>query len=912
MSEKPILKPNQIGLFIGFEECPRYLKQCLHQIPGKKEELGVFLSETGKRYEKKITKEVKDKTKDFANFDDYDFPSNFHEARKKMKILLKDILKQLTNEPIALAQVPLKGQIEAWKISGKADLICLWKVEKTIFGHVLEIKASRKTRPYHRIQAKIYSMLLRNLLEEIHGSVEIKTGIVNRDLENINFNDLPKIKDEEVIEEDIKRLLAREGTVSRIFEGDPEDLNFQLSPKCNYCLYNQNCFTYAVNNQNLALLGLTQGEQKILHKHGILTITDLAELKNPLENPRPYYYEDLESLNEDKIKALLDEASISQKLDVMIQKAQALLAIMDPDHPQAQTNENLPPLQGSGKSLLPQTHLTENQREHVEYDGEDLIRVFLYVRQDYMRDTLVLLSARVVRECSSKSPISFSVLAKDLPDGKNEILDEELDMLSRFFEKLFQEIRHVADDDRSAPIHMYFFSRMERDWMMDALLRHLYQWDKESLQAIRDLLGYRQAIDQPMVSIVQNEIRHHYANKYPCDGLLPLVWYIKNSYCNCGCQYGNFNNVWKIKRSDGKRINLWKIFRHNFFDFLRKVDIKNGNIKINPEGSDYYPLRARYDNQFPLEYIWAEKGKLSKDWAKNSLQEKEIEKYKWHDPVTKNERITRDDIKLLGQKLCQALHHLEEALFHAKNIFLGKRTMDIPQISSISLGDSSLARATREYLDLEYFANRQEKLSLFAKSPRDRVRIGKSAIFEVINTELEDGDLLIEGQLIYDNNEFANPERVANSCRLKGNEGVTSGSHLVMNRVSWDPDNGIHEDENNEPRNIENGLPIIVEEVGPSERYILLRASQFNQLGECFVYRQDQFNYVIPHDRWTPNEEEEGEEYGKNVIYIREGDRFILDENTDDWVAKHGADILDDIESVHIYNEINNLLGCDL
>jgi len=915
MSEKPILKPNQIGLFIGFEECPRYLKQSISEAPSKKEELGIFLSETGKRFEEEITQEVNNKVTNFSNFEEYDIPSDFQEAKTKIKKEFENVIKELHEEPIALAQVPLKGQIEDWNISGKADLICMWEENNTIFAHVLEIKISRNVRPYHKIQAKIYSILLKDLLEEIHNSLEIKTGIIFQGSSPIDLDNIPHIKNEEVIEDDVRRLLSSGGVIERIFEKESHEINFQLGPKCNQCVYNENCFIYAIRDQNLALLGLTQGEQQILNNHYIFTLSDLAELKRAPEKPRPYHYKDLESLDDDKVKALIDEASISRKLDMIIQKAQAILSKIDPDHPQAQTEEEFPPLQGTGKSALPKTHPTESQQECMEYQADELIRVYLYVRQDYMRDTLVLLGARIVRECASGSPKSFSVLAEELPDEKGKILDQELDLLSRFLEKLFSEIQNLATDDTSAPLHLYFFSRMERDWLIDAILRHLYQWDKESLNAIRDLLGYRQAIDQPMVSIVQDEVRQHFASKYPSDGLLPLVWSINNNFCNCGCPNGFFRAVWKTSRSNGTSIDLWNVFRHNFFDFLRKVKFENGNVKIDSDctNPDYYPLRARYDNQFPLEYIWAEDGKLSKDWAKNPLQEKEIEKYRWHDDETKNERITREDIKLLGQKLCHALHHLEESLFHAKNIFLGKKAIDIPQISSISLGESNLARSTREYLDLEYFANRQKKLSLFAKSPRDRVRTGKSAIFEVVNREMEEGDLLIEGQLIYDNDEFANPERVANSCRLKGREEATSGSHLVMNQIQWNSEKRVHEEGNRPPRNIEDGLPITVNEIAPSERYILLRASEFHREDKYFVRKRDQFDYIIPHDTWTPNKDEEGTNYGKKILYIREGDRFILDGQTDDWVAQHGADILKEIENVHIYNEINDLLmGDDL
>ena len=96
-------------------------------------------------------------------------------------------------------------------------------------------------------------------------------------------------------------------------------------------------------------------------------------------------------------------------------------------------------------------------------------------------------------------------------------------MLEAVFSELTKAIQHVALEVGSpdeAPIHLYFYTRQERDQLMAAVRRHS---SLMTARAVQDLLGLRQAIDQPMFSIFQDEVVLRKAVGYHSTGLLPVL-----------------------------------------------------------------------------------------------------------------------------------------------------------------------------------------------------------------------------------------------------------------------------------------------------------------------------------------------------------------------------------------------------
>lgn len=936
-TDRPVLGPNTIGLFIGFQQCPRYLKQSLNQIPGNEDELGVFLSEAGDRFEDETLRQLKTDAAAFVDAGEWDIPDDIEEGKREIHSRLSEVIDSATpTRPALVYQPPVRGRIGVWDVKGRGDVLAVWKHPHGLSAHVLEVKASRDIQPYHQIQACIYSKLIQDHLAEVASSVIVDTGIVYRESDELDFSDrssLPTIEDIEVVEEDVNRLCREGGVIDRIFKRDK--VKYSLTGKCNQCLYNEACFGHAVRTRNLALLGLTEGEQRILEKHDITTVEQLASLKENIDKPRPHDFEELPDRDPEGVKRLLDEPGLGGRIDDLVQYAQSVLGGLNPDHEQAR---NAPlwgsPLQGAGEGALPATNPSPGQAAKMSYDADDLVRVYLYVREDFMRDTVVLLGGRVVRKSSPRSPREFSAVAEAFPDEREDILDVEGELLAEFFTKLFAAIHFVAEGDESAVMHLYFYSRNERDTLVETILRQMPRFDNESFNAIRDLMGYRRAIDQPMVSIVQDELIQRFALQYPGNGILPVLEQATSDYCDCGCDKFFGKEDWRVTREDGFEFNLRDVFKYNFFTF--KLPVERGAdgywkpAKNIDDPEEFYPLRARFDNQIPLEYLWAAEGKLDLSWASNENHVREIEKYRWHDPGEQSTRLTTEDVGLLGEKLCHALQHIESSMGH-HNPFLGKDQINIPDLPEFNLGQIDLARSLSDYLALEYYADRQEKYRHFARSPRERVRTGYAAIVRVTDVSKNDDGQLVSGSLLYHVNEFHDPDTIAYSCRIKGAGDTSYGSFRLANPVRWDEEQGAHKDVKGTPRKLEQGLPVEVKSIDVSERRITFQLSEFNT-SENYIpnKNRDAYEYVPRHDVWTDNPDEEGSDYGVNRVFVRKGDRFILDRQTDSWTANHANKVLaeyqDNQEQTglsqfqptqsftgrhHFYQVLNQLIGGD-
>jgi hypothetical protein len=155
-------------------------------------------------------------------------------------------------------------------------------------------------------------------------------------------------------------------------------------------------------------------------------------------------------------------------------------------------------------------------------------------------------------------------------------------------------------------------------------------------------------------------------------------------------------------------------------------------------------------------------------------------------------------------------------------------------------------------------------------------------------------DQIMHGILVYDGREFVNENRVANSCRLKGSEGTTSGSRRVANAVEWDYEDGIHRDERGSPRQIERGVPVEIADINIPDREIELHLSDFHSGFFVGNNPDADFDYIRNHRTWTSDPAEARD--SNYDVYFGMGDKFILDPQTDDWTAEHGASVFDDLE----------------
>ena len=235
-----------------------------------------------------------------------------------------------------------------------------------------------------------------------------------------------------------------------------------------------------------------------------------------------------------------------------------MLGGIRPSSPNASKIRWMPWLTGTGYGSLPEDSPSAGIDSALLYNPDGMIRIYLFVEWDYMLDVVSMLSAKVSCTRYRGEPLYVSQVIGKLPDDRNQCLDEEKALMEAFFKGLTEAITKAANSAGSpdeAPIHLYFFSRQERDVLMKAVCR---QPSLISARAVRDLLGLRQAIDQPMFSIIQDEVAHRKALRFHSSGLLPILE--QASYFD--------RNQWRAKRKDGSIVNLSMVFRDGLFNYL--------------------------------------------------------------------------------------------------------------------------------------------------------------------------------------------------------------------------------------------------------------------------------------------------------------------------------------------------------
>jgi uncharacterized protein len=450
-------------------------------------------------------------------------------------------------------------------------------------------------------------------------------------------------------------------------------------------------------------------------------------------------------------------------------------------------------------------------------------------------------------------------------------LDEEMKMLEAFFQNLTQAITKIANEvgnPAEVPIHLYFFSRGERDVLMEAVRR---QPTLMSAMAIRDLLGLRQAIDQPMFSIIQDEVLHRKALKFHSSGLLPILE--QSSFFD--------NKQWSANRKDGTSVDLRLVFRDGLFNYSlpysRNPD-ETIHFLVDGYGAKdgYYPARARFGNQIPIEYLWAAKGRLD-NYATKVL----LEKHKWCDYIQKTRRISDEELNLMGLKLCMALEHVERSL-SIRNRRLGKKPIAVPTIANFSLGTATLERGCREFLDLEYFSKRQEMYQHYALLPYQRVASGRSLIFECTGVVESDKDFVVRGKLVYEGIGLPKADCVANACRVKGADGSSSGDWMVVTELRRIEHGQFEEAQKRSPSEVEKSARAIVEKVDVRKGELVINVVSWpSGKGR---------KYSAWHNLPTTDPEKAKSKY---MQFFEVGRIYILDELADDIISDRAAKCLD-------------------
>ncbi|MDR2700557.1 MAG: AAA family ATPase [Nitrososphaerota archaeon] len=880
------LTASGIAEYIRFNCCPRFFKLKFEGKDIKKRRwpeafkpTSSLLYDTGKLFEAKKISEIKEKVTTYYDFTKYNPHQHGWEKATASLNELQQIIKtqllaeeKINNGPILLYQVPMKGPIGVWNIKGIADLIAIWPYKNgKVTVRIFELKASWKEQTMHRIQVAIYAMLLSQALGNLLPKVEIEGGVINRETNFEDFNPqiLSQFKLNPLIQ-DVERLLAENGELNRIHQTPLEQVEFQLCSRCDPCGFNECCIICAVETENIALLNLSRGEQKALRHHNIFKLVDLAKLKPVFDaySLRPYDFKNIPANDPQKVHELSTDPIIGSKIDWLIERAQYMLSGIRPDSHYASKSRWMPWLTGTGYGSLPESNPVGVDTIVVSSCSDNMIRIYIFIEWDYMLDIISMISARVNCAQYHGEPPSISHIIRTLPDDSQACLDQEKDLLEVFFKDLTEAIQKIANETGNpdkAPMHLYFFSHQERDILMKAVCR---QSSIISARAVRDLLGLRQAIDQPMFSIIQDEVQRRKALKFHSNGLLPILEQIA---------FFDRKN-WKATRKDNTTVDLNLVFRDGLFNYALPFN-RNSDGSITflrddlTQKDGYYPARARFGNQIPVEYIWGAKGRLD-NYQEKGQAKIIIEKRKWCDYPQKTRRITDEELNLMGQKLCMALEHIERSIT-IRNRRLKKDPIDIPTIAEFTLGYSTLKRSCQEFLDLEYFSKRQEMYQHYALLPYQRVATGRSLIFQCTNVFESEQEFTVHGKLVYEGIGLPKIECVINACRIKGSDDSSSGDWMVVTELTKNSAGQFEEVQKRSPSEIGKSARAIISKVDVQQAVIVIKVVNWPSKGN---------RYSAWHNLPT-TDPEKAKAKSKYMQLFEKGRYYILDELADDIIS---------------------------
>jgi hypothetical protein len=614
-------------------------------------------------------------------------------------------------------------------IKGQIDFVLiLWEADRPKL-RIVECKASRRDRTYHRVQVALYRMLVRQLIQvspvEICG-VQLRPEdiecVVARIDESTNKSQLildlqPFKLDTE--EADISRLLASEGALDRVVKADLADLDYQIDPKCDGCVFNIHCLSESARLRRLELIGLDPSAVRVLRGAGIDKIDDLAEL-------------DLAGQQAVQVR---QDPSFSDNLELLQLKAKTRRRTLPGGNINPDSYE-VEPLPYAGQGQLP---------EHI-INGERLIRVYLSVDYDYVENRIGALAAHVTKS-EGQLHTSFtqvnghwqpdptvkerwevgrdrnnSPVYEDRPLTGKEVIEfqtspwtgeyredtgAEKQLIQGFLMKLVEVIDEVAEAE-TAPIHFYVWSRSE----MTQLVKGCSRVSSQLLGNLRELLGCRESLEQLIYSCLHDEVDRRFALGWTGRGLAvvtSLSWF--------GRRYH-----WR-RRVSGAEVDLEQAFTQDIFDFKTDLDLDAQGqwaAKSSEQVSKHkFEIRSRFFDSLTAPYWRAYWRKLPdpKDPNLSPAVAKAIERY--------NSARKSNYLKDYFRARVHALRWVEESI-RFKNSEIVKPSLVIADLLDFTLAVDNAAQAGIDYLRLDQHVKVTNWIATHLVPPVYRVPLGRT------------------------------------------------------------------------------------------------------------------------------------------------------------------------------------------
>lgn len=897
-SKLPQLPPSGIGEAAKYNFSPWFIKirlqdQSILENRTWKEatkSLSVIQSTIGNEFEKNVYQQIeKDSHKHVDSWFDWDSGKNKEQIIKyARKTESRD-----TGKPTILTQARLSGDIKLFNIVGDADLVILYPTDYGVHVHVIDIKSSWDEKPHQQLQTATYTILLRKILDDTDINYTIGGGIIYRETDInsvLNIDKKPSFH-LETREGDVKRVLGEDGSFKTAFDTDYDDLSLSIEETSPYA---EVTIVEAIENDDLSLLGLSPGEKKSLKKYGVEKIEDVAELYNLITDSKPYDYTEPKVNPEfkEKVQKIQEDTSLSDRLPIISQQAQAFLGDLNSDHEFAHNKPWFSWFQGIGSADLPE--------DNPPYDADlpmrknSMIRVYLNVQYDHVRDSLLAVSGRVACGEYDGTPLTFSRVVQDIPRNPNKWSGEsERELLENAITDIYKTINIVAgltSQQNGSAIHFYVYGEDEYDALYDSVKKH--QNEIPEAASMRKLLDSRNGIDQSIISVIEPELTGRFAIKQIDTSIQSI--YSRTFPRNVNAKFSNGD--WDISY-DNKEINLKNAFKQQLFDGyvpiqkgtnnLAKVLTENSN---NTKPEDFYAILPRSGAQIPVEYFWASEDVelLDTSWSNKQNQKNIIENFQWVDSSKKNTRISVQLCGLLSSKFAHLLHHIERSISF-RNTDIEKETLNVSELIDLEPNKGTLAEACFDYLDLEYLQTKQDAYDIYQEPFKKRILDGESLPIKITNIKEDRGYMFrAEGELLFDELGFDNPQQIAGSSRMGGSDETTGGTRCVATPLSKKDDEYVIESPS--PNQIAHGLKVSVESYEPNNNSIVIDGYRLSKNME--------YKYVLPRKSWSLDSK------NSNQLYIGEGEMFVLDPNPDNTMAEKSIKALRHAESNPVYNDI--------
>jgi hypothetical protein len=613
-------------------------------------------------------------------------------------------------ELIYAREVEVQGIIGKFLLSGRMDFILLMWKDGRPHLRVVECKASRKDRTYHRIQLSTYVALVR----QAAAAGELSAGgnvLSPNDVDGALVRLTIEGKAEDIISaapldlgvemQDVQRMLEEGGQLCKVCETDLDDLPFQLDGKCDSCVMNVYCLPESARRHRLELLGLSVPVTRAIVEAGVENLEGLASL-------------DPSSETAERIRRA---PSFNERLEFVIGKARARLSTLP-----GGTGYEVIPLTNTGQSGLPE-HCIEGQR---------LVRCYISVNYDYTENRIAALSAHI-----TDSPGRLETRWEDRKRiaGTFEVLDgnsgpvqgrdvvfyqptpwtghyiednrSEEALISAFFKEMVSAVNEVGGPGR-APVHLYFWSKAD----IKSLLEGCTRCSSGLLDALANLLGCREPLEQVMYTVLQEEVISQYA----------LGWTGRTSVVVSSLKWFGRRYHW-TRMVDGRQVDLDRVFRAGLFDFVDFLPMTENGEWLRSDRKDAvkgrFEIRCRFNDSLPMPYLHAIWGTLplpDTPGIGSRVQQMLREYHAAGDPAL---------LKELLRARAHSLRWIEESMVQ-KNRFLRKAPLELASLSSFNLQVTDPVQAALDLLRLDHHVSRNNWMAVMRSPPRDRLINGET------------------------------------------------------------------------------------------------------------------------------------------------------------------------------------------